>query len=151
MEQFAGELGTLLLFGTPLLVLTKVSHGSMTRRISFAPRGSRTAAIELVAWLLLATLDSHTIAFWSGFANQPEDVCEPNAWSPTPGLHIDSGSFFDYPVVTRCVWPDGHTTDLVPWQLNAATLLLFTAAVAVTAYAAVRARGGRSAGQHTPR
>ncbi|SDP16916.1 hypothetical protein SAMN04487905_102245 [Actinopolyspora xinjiangensis] len=145
MEDLAGEFATLLLVGTPWLVLGKLLHWLATGRSSLAPRGSRGVKGELVAWLLLVTLDSHTAALWSGIANQPEDVCEPSAWEPTPGLYIDSSSLFDYPVVTRCVWPDGDTKTLVPWELNITTAVLLTAAVAVAVHAAVRAHRHRRA------
>ncbi|SFT82516.1 hypothetical protein SAMN04487904_109158 [Actinopolyspora lacussalsi subsp. righensis] len=144
MEDLASELATLLLGGTPWLVLGKFLHWLATGRVSLARRGSSGVRVELVGWLLLATLDAHTAALWSGIANQPEDVCEPTAWEPTPGVRIESSSLFDYPVTTHCVWPDGHTMGLVPWQLNAATLLLFTATVAVIVHTAVRTHRHRS-------
>lgn len=58
-------------------------------------------------------------------------------------------SFFDYPLVTRCVWPDGHTTSLVPRELNAATPLFLAAATAVAVHAAVRAHRRGHAQQRT--
>ncbi|ASU79982.1 hypothetical protein CDG81_18870 [Actinopolyspora erythraea] len=151
MEDFAIEFTTLLLFATPLLILVKILQMLLTQRLPLVSRGYGWAMFELVTWLLVATLDSHTLALWSGIANQPEDVCEPNAWKPSSDVYIESSSFFDYPVATHCVWSDGHTMSLVPWQLNAATLLFLTAAIAVTAYAAVRAHRRRGARQHTTR
>ncbi|GAB3547921.1 hypothetical protein J2S53_002358 [Actinopolyspora lacussalsi] len=144
MEDLASELATLLLVGTPWLVLGKFLHWLTTGRISLARRGSSGVRVELVGWLLLATLDAHTAALWSGIANQPEDVCETNPWKLSSDVYIESSSLFDYPVTTHCVWPDGHTMSLVPWQLNAATLLLFTTAVAVVVHTAVRAHRHRS-------
>jgi len=132
VEQFA----TLLLFGTPLLVLAKLVHGLATRRLSFAPRGAR---VELVAWLLIGTVDSHTAALWSSAANQPADLC--SRYRPALGenVHISSGDFFDYPVDARCVWPGRESVSITPWPLNVLTAAFFAAAVAVTAYFAIRA------------
>ncbi|SDJ67128.1 hypothetical protein SAMN04487820_101184 [Actinopolyspora mzabensis] len=151
MEDLASEFATLLPFGTPWLVLGKLLRCLAMGRFSLARRGSSWTRGELVTWLLVATLDSRSLALWSGIANQPEDVCEPTAWEPTPGVRIESSSLFYYPVTTHCVWPDGHTMSLVPWQLNAATLLLFTVTVAVFVRTAVRAHRHRSTRRHTVR
>ncbi|SDJ67183.1 hypothetical protein SAMN04487820_101187 [Actinopolyspora mzabensis] len=149
MEDFAIEFTTLLLFATPLLILVKILQMLLTQRLPLLARGSGWGMFELVTWLLVAALDSHNLALWSGIANQPEDVCETNPWKLSSDVYIESSSLFDYPVTTHCVWPDGHTMSLVPWQLNAATLLFFTTAVAVTAYAALRAHRRRRARHHT--
>ncbi|ASU79985.1 hypothetical protein CDG81_18885 [Actinopolyspora erythraea] len=149
MADFASEFATLLLFGTPWLVLGKLLHWLAAGRISLAPRGSRGVKGELVAWLLLATLDCHTAALWSDFTIQPEDKCQRYGFSSNSHVHIDGSSFFDYPVVTRCVWPDGDTKPLVPWELNITTAVLLTAAVAVVVHAAVRTHRHRRAPQHT--
>lgn len=68
MEQLAGEISLMLLAGTPFLVLAKLVHALATWRLSLARRGSRLAKAESVAWLLLAAVDSHTMAPWSGLA-----------------------------------------------------------------------------------
>jgi hypothetical protein len=68
MEQFAGEISLMLLAGTPFLVLAKLVHALAMWRLSFARRGSRLAKAELVAWLLLVAINSHTVAPWSSLA-----------------------------------------------------------------------------------
>jgi hypothetical protein len=139
MEQFANDLAILLLVGTPLLVFAKTVHALATRRVSLAPRGSRGVMAELVAWLLIAAVDSHTFALWSTVTNQPEDLCA--RYRPDMGadVYLDGGYFFDYPIDVQCVWPDGGSVNVVSWPLNVATALLVTSAAAITAHAAVRA------------
>lgn len=139
MEQFASDVATLLLVATPVLVLAKLVHGFSAQRMSFAPRDSRGAKVELVAWLLLAAVDSHTLALWSAFANQPEDLCARHRPALGGDVHISGGDFFDYPVTAECVWP-GESVTVTPWPLNILTALFLVAALAVTAHAAIRAR-----------
>ncbi|WP_019853028.1 hypothetical protein [Actinopolyspora mortivallis] len=92
MEDFAIEFTTLLLFATPLLILLKILQMLVTQRLPLVARGSGGAKGELVAWLLLATLDSHTAALWSDFTIQPEDKCQRYGFSSNSQVYID-GSF----------------------------------------------------------
>lgn len=151
MEQFAFDAGSWLLLATPLLILAKIMHGVATQRISLAPFGTRLAKVEAVTWLLIVAVDFHMLALWSSFANQPEDVC--GRYRPEMGadVRLTDGHIFGFPVEIRCVWPGGHSANLVPWPLNAATAVFFTAALGVAAHASVRAYLGRCARQHSTR
>lgn len=143
MEDFASELANLLLLLTPLLILVKILQVLLAQWFPLAPRGAGWARVELVAWLLLATLDSHTVALWSDFTIQPADKCQRYGFSSDSHVRVAGSSFFDYPVVTRCVWPDGDTKTLVPWGFNITTAVFLTAAVAIVVHAAVRAHRRR--------
>jgi hypothetical protein len=138
VELFAAEVATVLLVGTPVLVFVKLVQMLAAQRLTFARRGSRGAKAESVGWLLLAAVDSHTLALWSTFANQPMDLC--GQYRPDLGnnVHIASGGFFDFPRNAQCVWPEASVA-VTPWPLNVFTALFFAAAVAVTTHAAVRA------------
>lgn len=138
MERIANDLALLLLAVTPLLVLVKLVHGLTRRRATFAPRGSRRARVEPVAWLLLAAVDSHTAALWSTIAHQAEDLC--GRYRPDLGddVHLSGGYFFEFPVDVRCVWRSGETAAVTTWPLDALTEVFVLAAVAVPVIARVR-------------
>lgn len=135
MERFAGDIGITLLVGTPLLVFVKLVCALATQRLSFAPRGSRRAKVELVGWLLLGAIDSHTLAVWSNIAHQPEDLCSRHRPDLDENVYISGGDFLDYPVTAHCVWFSGERVSVTPWPLNIVTALFVAAAVAVTTYA----------------
>ncbi|TDV36084.1 hypothetical protein [Actinophytocola oryzae] len=140
MEQLANDVALLLLVGTPFLVLAKLVHGLAAQRPSFAPRRTRGAKVELVAWLLLGTVDAHTFALWSNATLQAQDVC--TRYRPELGsdVYLSGGYFFDYPVSVRCVWPGGQSVEVTAWPLNVLTALFAAAAVAVVAHAVFRRR-----------
>ncbi|MCT2582456.1 hypothetical protein [Actinophytocola gossypii] len=139
MEEFASDIALMFLVCTPLLVFAKVVHGLAAQRLSFASRGSRGVKVELVAWLLLGAVDSHTFALWSGVANQAEDLCAKYRPELGDNVYLSGGYFFEYPVNVQCVWPAGGTVTVTPWPLNAATALFAAAAVTVTAYTVISA------------
>lgn len=144
MEKFAFTVSVLLLVATPPLVLAKLLHGLVTRRLTFARAGSRRSRAELVAWPLLGAVDAHLLALLSGFANQAEDLCTPLRPELGTEVYITDGGFFDYPVDVRCVWPGHESVGVTPWPLNALTALFLAAALAAAIYS-VRKLFGSSA------
>jgi hypothetical protein len=135
MERFASDIGISLLVGTPLLVFVKLVFLLATQRLSFAPRGSRRAKGELVGWLLVGAVDSHTLALWLTVTNQPESRCLPHRPDLDTDVYLSTSDFLDYPVTVHCVWFSGERVDVSPWLLNIVTALFVAAAVAVTAHA----------------